>query len=52
MEAIIAGIADVTTVVGSVFTLIIGNPVLLFSVCASIAGVGFTIFRKARKTAK
>ncbi|WP_159450367.1 hypothetical protein [Clostridium merdae] len=52
MEAIVGGIADVTTVVGAVFTMILGNPVLLFSVCASVAGVGFTIFRKAKKTAK
>lgn len=51
METIIAGIGDVTDLVGEVFTVITGNPLLTFFLAVSVLGVGFRVFRQARRTA-
>lgn len=52
MTALITGIGDVTTVVGSVFTLITGNPLLAFFVAASLVGVGIGVFQQAKGAAR
>lgn len=52
MESIIAGVADVTTLLTKVFEVITGNPLLTFFLSVSVLGVGFSVFRKARRTAR
>lgn len=52
MEALITGISDVTTIVGSIFTLITGNPLLAVFVSASLVGVGIGVFKRAKGAAR
>lgn len=44
--------ADLTTAMGSVWTLITGNPLTSFSVGATILSCGFLFFKKALHTAR
>lgn len=48
MEGIIAGISNVSTVVGDVFTVMTGNDYLKFLLAASCVGVGIAVFRKVK----
>lgn len=48
METIIAGISNVTTVVGNVFGVMTGNPYLVFLLAASCVGVGISVFRRVK----
>lgn len=52
MSGLITGIGDVTTIVGSVFTMITGNPLLAVFVSASLVGVGIAVFQQAKGAAR
>lgn len=52
MEAITTGIGVITTLVGDVFTMITGNPLLAAFVGAGLLGSGIGVFRKLKSSAK
>ena len=52
MAAIITAITDVTSVVEGVFTVIVGNPLLLFFTAASLVTVGVTVFKRIKGAAR
>lgn len=52
MESIIAGVADVVSLMPEVFSVITGNELLTFFLAVSVLGVGFSVFRNARRTAR
>ncbi|MCC8156937.1 MAG: hypothetical protein LIO54_06650 [Oscillospiraceae bacterium] len=52
MEAILAAVATVTTVVGDVFSMITGNALLTVFVAASLVGVGIRVFKSIKSAAK
>ncbi|MBQ7915965.1 MAG: hypothetical protein IJ315_04170 [Firmicutes bacterium] len=52
MESIISGIETVTTVVGNVFTLITGNPLLASFAAAGLLGIGIGIFSAIKGAAR
>ena len=52
MTAIIAGISDVVSVVGTVFTAITGNELLVFFLAAGVLGVGIGAFARLKRIAK
>lgn len=51
MEAVISAMADVFKLVGTVVTQITGEPILLFCLAASLAGVGVSMFSRLRRAA-
>lgn len=52
ISAILGSTSTITTLVGSVWTLMTSNPLLTVFLCASLLGVGISVFRKIRKTSK
>lgn len=52
MTAILAGITDVTTVVGDVFTVMTANAYTTFLLAGSVIGVGIGIFKLVKGAAK
>ena len=52
MEQITAAMDTVTTVVGSVFTLITGNPLLAAFAAAGLLGVGIGVFSAVKGAAR
>ena len=52
MAAILAEITDITSVVGSVFTLISSNAYLAFFACVGLVIAAIRIFKKLKKAAK
>ena len=52
MATIISGIADVTSVLGTVFTTITGNAYCVFLLAVSVVGIGLGVFRKVKKAAR
>ena len=52
MAAVITGITDVTSVLGTVFTAMTANAYCLFLLAAGVLGVGITVFRKVKKAAR
>lgn len=52
MTAIIAAMSDAFDLVGTVITNILGVPVLLFFLAASLIPVGISIFRRLKGAAK
>ncbi|MEG0970977.1 MAG: hypothetical protein RSE47_07715 [Acidaminococcaceae bacterium] len=52
MTEILAATTTITTLVGNVFTLMTGNPVLLVFLAASLIGVGISVFRKIKSAAR
>lgn len=52
MAAILAEITDITSVVGSVFTVITGNAYLCFFAAVGLIVAAVKIFRKLKKAAK
>ncbi|MBQ7002000.1 MAG: hypothetical protein IJN67_13345 [Oscillospiraceae bacterium] len=52
MEQITAGIETITTVVGSVFTLITGNPLLAAFAGAGLLVVGIGVFSAIKGAAR
>ena len=47
-SSIISGVSDVLSVTGQAFTFITSNQLCLLFIGASILGIGFRIFRKAK----
>ncbi|HEX3038605.1 MAG TPA: hypothetical protein VHO94_06395 [Oscillospiraceae bacterium] len=47
-SSITSGISDVLTAAGQAVTFLTGNPLCLVFIGASLLGVGFGIFRKAK----
>jgi hypothetical protein len=41
----------VVDMVENAFNVIVSNPILMFGACAGMVGIGFRLFRKARRTA-
>lgn len=52
MTAIIAAMTDAFSLVGTVITEIMGQPVLLFFLAASLVPVGIGIFRMLKRSVK
>ena len=52
IDAILAQIANITTVVGNVFTLITSNAYLAFFAAVGLIVAAIKIFRKLKKAAK
>ncbi len=46
--SIISGVSDVISVAGQAVTFMTGNPLCLLFIGASVLGIGFGIFRKAK----
>ena len=51
MAAIISGISDVVTVLGTAFTAMTANDLLVFFISASVLGVGIGVFKRLRRAA-
>ena len=51
MEAVITAMTDVFSLVGTVVTQITSQPILLFCLAASLAGVGISMFSRLRHAA-
>ena len=52
INAILAQIANLTTVVGNVFTIITGNAYLCYFAAVGLVVAGVKIFKKLKKAAK
>ena len=52
MTAIITGISDVVSVVGEVFTVMVGNPLLVFFIGVGVLGSGIGLFSRLRGATK
>jgi len=52
MTAIITAISDVTSVVEGVFSVIVGNPLLLFFTASSLVIAGVGVFRQLKSAAQ
>ena len=52
MTAIISAITEVTSVVEGVFTVIVGNPLLLFFTASSLVISGVTVFKRLKSAAR
>ena len=48
MAAITGSVSTVTQMVGEVFNMITGNPLLSVFVAASLIGVGISVFRRIK----
>ncbi|MEG0650145.1 MAG: hypothetical protein RR764_09940 [Oscillospiraceae bacterium] len=48
MQNIITSMGDAFTLVGTIITKVVGNPVLLFCLAAGLIPVGISIFRNLR----
>lgn len=51
MTEILAGVADVTTAMSTVFTAMTGNAYCVFLLAASVVGVGIGIFSRVKSAA-
>ena len=52
IASILENTSTLATVVGSVWELMTGNPLLLVFICASLVSLGFVFFRKAKRAAR
>lgn len=52
MESITAGVTALTTIVGDVFTIISGNPLLAALCAASLLGAGISVFSQIKAAAR
>ena len=52
LDTILAGTSTLSTLVGEVFTLLTANPLLTLFLAASLIGLGLSLFRKLKRTAK
>lgn len=52
MDAILAGISDVVSVMGTVMSVITGNAYLVFLLSVSVVGVVIGLFVKAKNAAR
>jgi len=52
MTAIISAITEVTSVVEGVFTVIVGNPLLLFFTASSLVISGVAVFKRLKSEAR
>lgn len=52
LSTIIGAIGEITPLVGTVFTLMTSNPLLLAFTAVGMVGVGFGIFKMAKGAAK
>lgn len=52
LSVAIAGVADIISLVGDVWDLMISNPLLTFFVAGSLLTAGIKFFGKAKKVAK
>lgn len=52
VATILDNTSTLTGVVGSVWDLMTGNPLLLVFICASLVSLGFTFYRKAKRAAR
>lgn len=50
--SIISGVADVISVAGQAVTFMTSNPLCLLFIGASVLGIGFGIFRKAKGSSR
>lgn len=52
VTTILGNMSTVTAVVGDVWDIMTANPVLCVFICVSLLGVGFSVFRKAKRAAR
>lgn len=52
MESVLATTETITTLVGNVWTLVTGNPMLTLMLGASLIGIGVTVYKRVKKAAK
>lgn len=52
MSAITGATSTITTLVGDIFTMITGNPLLCVFVAAGLLGVGISVFKKLKRASK
>ena len=52
METILGNTSTLATLVGDVWDIMTGNPLLLVFICASLVTLGFTFYKKAKRAAR
>lgn len=52
IDVVTGAISGVVDVVGQIFTVMTGNPYLLFFMAAGLLGVGIGIFKQLKRAAK
>lgn len=52
VTSILSNVSSIKTVVGDVWDVMTGNPILCVFICASLLSIGFVVFRKAKRAAR
>lgn len=52
VATILGNMGSVKTVVGDVWDIMTANPVLCVFLCVTLLGIGFTVFRKAKRATR
>ncbi len=52
LATIVSATDTITSMVGKIFDLIVGNPLLCVFCAAGLLGVGISVFRKLKRAAK
>lgn len=52
VTSILGNVSSIKTVVGDVWDVMIGNPILCVFICVSLLSIGFAVFRKAKRAAR
>lgn len=52
MDSVISATDTIASLLGKVWTIMTANPLLVLFLAASVLGIGLTIFRKVKRTAK
>lgn len=52
VASILSNVSSIKTVVGDVWDVMTGNPILCVFMCVSLLSIGFVVFRKAKRAAR
>ena len=52
VTSILGNVSSIKTVVGDVWDVMTGNPILCVFICVSLLSIGFAVFRKAKRAAR
>lgn len=52
VASILSNVSSIKTVVGDVWDVMTGNPILCVFICVSLLSIGFAVFRKAKRAAR
>ena len=52
VTSILGNVSSIKTVVGDVWDVMTGNPILCVFMCVSLLSIGFVVFRKAKRAAR